>query len=345
MKDSIENNSIENLYLIGNGFDIHHKIKCRYSDFHEWLYESNPILENRLFQVYDLHHGDLWASLETNLGEITTESILEGYVYGPMLLFISQGNNKPIALSMDEYTENVSEVGYTLKRLYDDLQVEFAKWILQLEDAIPKYKVKIEKSNTLFINFNYTQTLENVYGVQPSNILYIHGCVATNEDLIFGHNKTSEKLLKEWDENKYSEEELATLIEAANEIAVLYKDVNEIIRKNASFWKKIQNIKRIHVWGLSLSEIDVPYIKHIDIGVTEHFGYILNADSIGQTDRCSIRVTGSVCGQVLLYLAQVGNLFQVAVHLLIAGDRQQYSFLFAGRIICIFSQDFQRNIQ
>lgn len=264
MKDCIENNSIENLYLIGNGFDIHHKIKCRYSDFHEWLYESNPILENRLFQVYDLHHGDLWASLETNLGEITTESILEGYVYGPMLLFISQGNNKPIALSMDEYTENVSEVGYTLKRLYDDLQVEFTKWILQLEDAIPKYKVKIEKSNTLFINFNYTQTLENVYGVQPSNILYIHGCVATNEDLIFGHNKTSEKLLKEWDENKYSEEELATLIEAANEIAVLYKDVNEIIRKNASFWKKIQNIKRIHVWGLSLSEIDVPYIKHIN---------------------------------------------------------------------------------
>lgn len=51
MKDSIENNLIENLYLIGNGFDIHHKIKCRYSDFHEWLYESNPILENRLFQV------------------------------------------------------------------------------------------------------------------------------------------------------------------------------------------------------------------------------------------------------------------------------------------------------
>ena len=94
--------------------------------------------------------------------------------------------------------------------------------------------------------------------------MYIHGCVATNEDLIFGHNKTSEKLLKEWDENKYSEEELATLIEAANEIAVLYKDVNEIIRKNASFWKKIQNIKRIHVWGLSLSEIDVPYIKHIN---------------------------------------------------------------------------------
>ena len=44
MKDSIINNSIENLYLIGNGFDIHHKIKCRYSDFQEWLYENNPVI-------------------------------------------------------------------------------------------------------------------------------------------------------------------------------------------------------------------------------------------------------------------------------------------------------------
>ena len=52
-----------------------------------------------------------------------------------------------------------------------------------------------------------------------------------------------------------------------------------------------------------------------------------------------------VCSQVLLYQTQVGNLFQIAVHLLVAGNRQQYSFLFAGRIICIFSQDFQRNIQ
>ena len=52
-----------------------------------------------------------------------------------------------------------------------------------------------------------------------------------------------------------------------------------------------------------------------------------------------------VGSQVLLYQTQVGNLFQIAVHLLIAGNRQQYSFLFAGRIICIFSQDFQRNIQ
>lgn len=27
------NEEIENLYIIGNGFDLHHKIQCKYSDF------------------------------------------------------------------------------------------------------------------------------------------------------------------------------------------------------------------------------------------------------------------------------------------------------------------------
>jgi len=44
-------------------------------------------------------------------------------------------------------------------------------------------------------------------------------------------------------------------------------------------------------------------LRHLDIGVTEHFGYILNAYPIGQTDRCGVRVAGGVCSQVLLYQA------------------------------------------
>ena len=35
-------------------------------------------------------------------------------------------------------------------------------------------------------------------------------------------------------------------------------------------------------------------LRHLDIGVTEHFGYILNAYPIGQTDRCGVRVAGGV---------------------------------------------------
>ncbi len=220
------------------------------------------MLENRLFQVYDLRHGDLWSSLETNLGEITTESILEGYVYSPMMLFMNSIVGEPIVLTMDDYTENIGEVGYTLERLYNDLQIEFTQWILQLENADSAQMMKVNKEKATFISFNYTQTLEKAYGIPSSNILYIHGCAATNDNLIFGHNKTPYELLNGW-ENKYSEEELAVLIEAADEISILYKNVNCVIEQNTTFWQTLKNIKNIHVWGLSLSEVDMPYIKYI----------------------------------------------------------------------------------
>lgn len=155
---------VTNLYLIGNGFDIHHNIRCKYSDFYEWICVNNPMLENRLFQVYGLHHNDFWSSFETNLGEITTEAILEGYVYAPMMMFIHSINEEePVVLNMDDYTEQVGEIGYTLERLYNDLQLAFSNWIFQLENANPMRKVRIDKNNSVFINFNYTQTLENLW--------------------------------------------------------------------------------------------------------------------------------------------------------------------------------------
>ena len=257
------NNSIENLYILGNGFDIHHDIKCKYSDFHEWLCVNNPMLENRLFQVYGLHHNDFWSLFETNLGKITTEAILEGYVYAPMMMFIHTINeDEPVVLNMDDYTEQIGEIGYTLERLYNDLQLAFSNWILQLENANPAKRVLIDKNNSAFINFNYTQTLENLYKIQSSNILYIHGCVANNDKLIFGHNMTPNNLLENWQGN-YSEEELSLLQEAANEMMILYKDVKSIIEKNNYFWESIRNVKKIHIWGSSLSEVDIPYIIHL----------------------------------------------------------------------------------
>ena len=75
---------------------------------------------------------------------------------------------------------------------------------------------------------------------------------------------------------------------------------------------------------------------NLDIGVTEHFGYILNADSIGQTDRCGVRVTGSVCCQILLNTAQIGNFFQITVHPLVADDRQAEVFLLTYRMVFVF---------
>ena len=180
-----------------------------------------------------------------------------------MMMFIHSINEEePVVLNMDDYTEQVGEIGYTLERLYNDLQLAFSNWIFQLENANPMRKVRIDNNNSVFINFNYTQTLENLYAILLSNILYIHGCAMENDKLIFGHNKTLDKLLDNWQDN-YSQEELSVLVEASNELSVLYKDVKSIIENNCTFGESIKFANKIHVWGLSLSDVDVPYISHI----------------------------------------------------------------------------------
>lgn len=269
MKEIAYSHSFKNLYLIGNGFDIHHRIRCKYPDFQIYLHERKSVLENRLFQVYDLHLGNLWSSLEDNLGEITPEAILDNSVYGPMVMILTDISGEKIALSIDDYSECVSEIGYTLERLYNALQTEFINWILQLESASSIQKVVINKEKSAFVSFNYTQTLENTYGISSSKILYIHGCAARNDNLIFGHNKTPNELLKKWG-NQFSEEDIDSLVVAAYELCILYKDVDLIIEKNALFWETIKNVEKIHVWGLSLSEVDIPYIKYINSIITHN---------------------------------------------------------------------------
>lgn len=45
--------SINELYLIGNGFDMHHCINSSYNNFKDWLEDKDAIVFNRLFQVYE----------------------------------------------------------------------------------------------------------------------------------------------------------------------------------------------------------------------------------------------------------------------------------------------------
>ena len=50
---------VKSLYILGNGFDIHHGINSKYSDYHEWLEKNdNGTYEKRKrLRVYTLHNS------------------------------------------------------------------------------------------------------------------------------------------------------------------------------------------------------------------------------------------------------------------------------------------------
>ena len=172
------------LYIIGNGFDIAHGISSKYELFYSYLYVSCYPFLNDLCGVYpQLSDNDkLWGEFEKELScyyapiEVVDDSLeqmktLESYQEG----------------DFDYSIANCFIEGPIKKRseVTDRLKVYFNSWIKQINISGCKSKCKFgEKS--VFLTFNYTRTLEDVYEIKDNKICHIHGKV-DDADLIIGH--------------------------------------------------------------------------------------------------------------------------------------------------------------
>ena len=64
------------LYIIGNGFDLAHNIKSRYSDFGRFLEENYYGLKVQSEILYEDTDVSLWTDFETALGSIDINDIV-----------------------------------------------------------------------------------------------------------------------------------------------------------------------------------------------------------------------------------------------------------------------------
>lgn len=65
------------LFILGNGFDIGHGIKSRYSDFKQWVSAQGDQRLIGLMDIFFSNERDLWSDIEKALGEYDEEAILE----------------------------------------------------------------------------------------------------------------------------------------------------------------------------------------------------------------------------------------------------------------------------
>ena len=107
-----------------------------------------------------------------------------------------------------------------------------------------------------FLNFNYTRTLEDFYGIPSSNIIHIHGDL-DDRVLIFGHGEDSIVIPDGADILSQAMYRLS----AANR-----KPVHKRIRKYDYFFKSLSSIKEIYFIGFGIRDengVDAPYFKEI----------------------------------------------------------------------------------
>lgn len=266
------------LYIIGNGFDLYHQLKTRYTDFASYLEVQNQrILDDFNKYYYMDSNPELWADFEANLSNLDTELVLDelsDYLPG------SFGGDFQ---DLDRYAFQI-EIEMLVDRLTTEMKSEFKNFIVNACNVNSDKKNNIKFiANSNFISFNYSNTLEKNYKIAREDILYIHGSAFENDSIILGHgvdpSKFTNDLVEAVPPEDLTEEELEMwyqemsdkfdyeyelgVTEVNKYLAASFKSSAEIINENKSYFASLQEIDTVVILGHSMSDVDMPYFDEI----------------------------------------------------------------------------------
>lgn len=265
------------LFIIGNGFDTAHCLPTKYQDYHKYLRRKYPNANEissvpptsamghhgeviyapdevvgYLMNLISRTEGDNWSDVEATMGNLDFDEDFDVLPEetdrdGDRNLWHESYNNEDLARELAGCVPMISSL--------------FSDWVdtIDISDAnAHKDKVFADIADfacDLFLNFNYTFTLERVYGAKK--VCHIHGCQGSNE-LLFGHGAGHR-----FDEDHFSpytgcEDGLEAIQDA------LRKDTAGAIKANSGFFNSISSeIREIYSYGLSFGTVDLVYIQEI----------------------------------------------------------------------------------
>jgi hypothetical protein len=274
------------LYIIGNGFDVHHTLNTRYQAFAFFLQDHYSHIYDRLVENYgltDLDRDDpaamwdpLWSEFEAALADFDFQTVFEDHsdlIANPASDDWSDGDWDTYEMKMEEVVEELTT----------ELFAAFKEFILQVDYPadVDAQKLKLD-NGAFFLNFNYTDTLERYYGIPEDHILYIHHKAETPETaLVLGHGMDPAKFkreepqppagadeegLYEWRQRMADDWEFSSdkaLDKILSYFAGSHKETAKVIDANRAFFAELGDTTRVIVLGHSLAPVDQPYLKNI----------------------------------------------------------------------------------
>lgn len=258
------------LCIIGNGFDLAHNLPTKFDP--DFMNIAKKYESNNFWDLYQSQTDDIWSDFEHLLARPDFNSLLEIFDgYEPDYLSDKESDRTGII-----HQVNLNgKLDVAVKEFANEAEALLSEKIANcfLENIFTK--------QDLFINFNYTHTLEEIYEISHENILHIHGEVG-KENLLLGYPEG------EYSAEKYSFDVCAKGVGPFAEID-FEKYVNEevedyytktayleLIDKTKSFSKKINIsllesflndksgiINQIIVYGHSCA-IDFHYFEYLN---------------------------------------------------------------------------------
>ena len=133
---------IENLYVIGNGFDLHHDVNSKYSDFRDWLLANTRFayLYKDEIEPY-FQCDDLWSSFEENIAKFDYESFSKSIALENRPNMMSRHPEASLEAAQIEVENQLSE-------WWKFVKTGLVKWSAQLNkpDSINKIRLPIKDS-------------------------------------------------------------------------------------------------------------------------------------------------------------------------------------------------------
>lgn len=259
----------QRLDIIGNGFDRHHEIPSDYNDFAQHLKET----DHRIFALVEEYFPvdeNFWWEFETRLADFDADTVMD---HAEQFL-MPYGAEDWSDSGHHEYEYEIDQV---VTALSEKMRHHFSDWVRALPMPDPASVVMplhMDPSAT-FLNFNYTPTLQHLYGVPRANILHIHGCATDPEaKLILGHGW--QRTPKEHFSGKV-DEDTDTRVAGGYDLIDSYfertfKPTAKVIHDNQNFFRGLSGVKDVRVMGHSLASVDEPYfreiMKHLDLTET-----------------------------------------------------------------------------
>lgn len=286
------------LIICGNGMDLHLGFRTSYPEYRNFLGKVKfiqgesaiSIVENS--QFFASRDAECWSNLEESLTFDIQKYISEMlFAYDRDLQPFDEKKSREQIKAASEFERYNPE-----KIAFDFTNTWFLEWIgREFYNNVERVKTNyygilknlFSDANCLFVNFNYTPSLEFVFGIEEERILYIHNRFPakpvlpfSSEDLLndiiesgkkkFQFGSTNNKL-EEWLEalNQVSLQSQGKLISKTSiedKVRSIYRSFSKNLEDNYNSLEDFlqsQRIEEVVVVGHSFMGVDEPYYRDI----------------------------------------------------------------------------------
>jgi len=250
------------LFIVGNGLDLHFKLKTKTEHFIEHLKEQS--IYNEIESAFDVLmncYGLDWCDYEQSLNDIDLNEIEFQNEIQPDYLSDHESDRDGGIFNMQMYVNSISNaIDSALEQMVIVANDELRELSLHYH---PK---ELFKSGDAILSFNYTSTIEYLFSI-PDNvpIFHIHGCYEQRRPLIFGYRRNENSYTDNW--ASIEEEHWDHYIEQQREaVYEFYEGWRKKLQISdlKDFLNRCYGIDRIVVLGHSMSAVDSEYMELVE---------------------------------------------------------------------------------